>query len=497
MTGWITDVFRLGWGALYWNTRKTWHRFGDRGRPCPCQVASDSGRARRTGCEAVVHFRSPERFRVVCPLLARREDGAWVCSVDAPEVRPFWGRALLILSLGSLGSYAAATLLVFLTLHGLGLRPSYRQVAWPRAWPELREVQARRYLEKSLEARAAGRPADAVFALASAYELNPSDYAIGILLAQIWQGGHPIQSDAIFARLYREHPEKREQCAQAWFRALLARGDLAAILPLARERLLAAGRAPSPAWTQAFLFASRHAGQPESVSAILEEPALPPAPRAIIALESALEWKDPAERVRALVDAIPAERDAFAANHLLRRLLEEGRPDLVLTLVGETGSPLGNREKILLRLDALAALGRGAERTALLGQLLAAPATPANWELLSAHLIAYPEPALLRLVAEKHRRDPLPANETTYPALLAWFAACGANADADHLLFASELLSRASARDSRALERARLAFLAPPSTFRLENVLPLLQPLPLETTYALYVRYTPVRPVTR
>jgi hypothetical protein len=494
VTGWITDVFRLGWGALYWNTRKTWHILNGRRSPCPCQVASDSGLAHQTGCEAVTHFRAPARFRVVCPLLRRRADGAWVCSVDAPRVRPFWGRALLLFSLAGIGSYAAAVLFVFVGLHALGFRPSFRQVVWPGAWPELRVVQSRRYLEQSREARAAGRPGDALLSLAGAYELNPSDYASGLMLAQLLQGAQPVQSDAVFARLYHDHPALRENTGQAWYRALLARGELAAILPLARDRLLASEGSPSPAWTQAFLFACRRVGKPEVIASAVADPRLPAVSRELLVLEQNLARQAPAERILALVDALPAQKDSFAAAYLLRRLLDEQRPDLVLSLLKQAGLPVGDREKPLLRLDAFAALGRDAERAALIRGLLSQPAHPAVWQLLSAHLIAHPDRDLLRLVAEEHRRDPLPASETSYPSLLSWFAACGVSGDAELLEEASRLLAEATARDSRALERARRAFLEAPSSFRLENVLPLLQPLPIETTYALYARYEPPAP---
>ena len=493
MTGWISDTFRLAWGALYWNTRKTWHLLRGRRGPCPCQVASDSGLAHRTGCEAITHFRSPGRFRVACPLLSRRADGAWVCSVDAPRTRPFWGRAFLLFSFGGLGSYAVATLLVFLALNALGFRPSYRQVAWPRAWPELRAVQSQRYLEQSREARAAGRPAEALFALSNAYELNPADYASGLLLAQLCQGAQPVQSDAVFARLYREHLDRREHTAKMWYRALLARGEMAGIVPLALDRLLASEGEPSPGWIQALLFAGRRAGRPEAFATAARHPRLPAAAHSLVELEQSLATQSRPERIHTLVDAIPTQRESFAAAYLLRRLLEENRPDLVLSLASSGTAPLGERESVLLRLDALAALGRSGDRLALLRRLLAAPVHPATRELLSAHLILYPDRDLLRLVAQANRRDPLPANENAYPTLLSWFTACAIDGDPELVREASTLLSQAAERDLRALERTRQAFLADPSTFRLEQVLPLIQPLPLETTYALYARYAPLR----
>lgn len=495
MTGWITDLFLLGWGALSWNTRKTWHLLRGRRRRCPCQVASDSGRAYETGCEAVTHFRSPGRFRAVCPLLKRRSDGAWVCSVDAGDVRPFWGRAVLLLAGGGLASYLLATLAALGLLVALGYQPAYRQVFWPRAWRELRVVQAKRYLEKAREARAAGRPAEALFALSNAYELNPRDYTAGFLLAQLWQGGQPMLSDGVFARLYREHPGHHEQTAQAWYRALLARGDFPAIVPLALDRLLASGdAAPSPAWTQALLFAARRVGDSALLPKLLEAGRLPPEARELLEIEHALSLLTSAERVQTLTAALADTRDPFSATHLLRRLLEEKRPDLVLAHLTRPDSLLDNREKIRLQLDALADLGRSSERAALLRQILAQPATPVIWELLSSHLIARPAPGLLRLVAEKHQSDPLPPGDAAYPQLLAWFAACGVHGDPALVQDASRLVATATARDSRAMEIARQAFLSPPAGFRLETILPLLQPLPLEAAYALYDHYAPPPP---
>ena len=73
--GWIADTLRMAWGFLYWNARKSWYRWrGTRGS-CPCQHPSDSGAAHVTGCEAVIGWAQPVRFRRVCPLLERGTDG--------------------------------------------------------------------------------------------------------------------------------------------------------------------------------------------------------------------------------------------------------------------------------------------------------------------------------------------------------------------------------------------------------------------------------------
>lgn len=499
MTGWITDIFRLGWGALYWNTRKTWHSLRGRHHRCPCQVASDSGRAHETGCEAVLHFRSPGRFRAVCPLLERRADGAWVCSVNSEQVRPFWGRAAGLLLGGALAAFLLATLLAFALLRGVGYDIRYRQVAWPPAWREFPAVQSRYYVEQARRAREAGRPQEALLALSNAYELNPGDYATGLVLARLWQAPQPLLSDGVFLRLLRDHPVQREQTAQLWYRALLARGDFAAIQRLAGERLLhpAASSAPSSAWAQACLFAYRRTADHAALDLLLGSENFPPSLRELFLLEKSLHTQTAAARTDALAAAAAVEaagRDPFALFHILRRLLQENRADLVLPYTLAAQGPLADREKVRLRLDALALLGRAGERDALVRQLLALPTHPALAELLSAHLIAHPDLSLVRAFAEKLARDPLPSGEESYPQLLAWFAVCGVHREADLLRHAAALVSSAAARDLRAIDLAKEAFLNSNAGFRLETVLPLLQPLPLEVTQSLYQRFAPPPP---
>lgn len=490
MTGWINDAVRLGWGALYWNTRKTWHVVRGRRQRCPCQVQSDSGRARETGCEAMVSLRSPARLRVICPLLERRADGAWVCSVNAGEVRPFWGRALLALGGGSLACYVLATLAAFGLLRGIGYDVAYAQTLWPHRWGEFRVVQSRYYLEKAGAARAAGRPAEALLALSNAFELNPRDYATGMLLAQLYQAGQPVLSDGVFARLYREHPERREQTAQAWYRALLSRGDFAAVLPVARNRLLQPeGGRVSPAWVQAYLFAVRRTGDVESLERLAAEPELDESTRRLMRLELALTRQSASERSDALLTALDGETDTFSAVHILRRLLEENRLQLVWNRLAAPGSPVGDREKTRLRLDVLARAGNTGDRARLFRQLLTLPTQPALVELLVSHLVTHPDPALLRALADKLARDPLPAGEASYPLFLAWFATCGAVGDAALAKEAAERIETITARDSRAVAYARQALLEARDGFRVETILPLLQPLPLEVIYALYERY--------
>lgn len=90
-----SDWSRLLTDALLLNVRKDrWIRSAGRTR-CPCQHPSDSGRAGETQCEAVISWRTPERFRFLCPNL-QRYGREWRCGVDRAAIRPYWARALLI-----------------------------------------------------------------------------------------------------------------------------------------------------------------------------------------------------------------------------------------------------------------------------------------------------------------------------------------------------------------------------------------------------------------
>jgi hypothetical protein len=503
VTGWLADTFRILWSASFWNARKTVHRLrGGRDR-APCQVASDSGRAHETACEPALHYASPGRHRAACPLLVRRQDGSWICSAHSEDVRPFWARGLLLLAGSGVLAYALGVLVVFGGLRGLGYDLAFRQVAWPPAWREFRAVQSRFHLERAREARAQGRPEAALLALSSAYELNPRNYPAGILLAQLWQGAQAARSDALFSRLYEEHPEHREQTAQTWYRALLARGDFATILLVAGDRLLATESAApqtapaSAAWTHAFLFAARRINDDDVFDRLLESPRFPAALRPLFTLERALPTLPAEERIRTLATAAEAASDSFTRLHLLRHLLAADRPDLALPFLLRADPLLGDRERVLLLLDALARSRRTTERANLFQQLLARPTHPALVELLCTHLIAHPDPESLAALAKRLAAEPLPADEAGLAARLAWFATCGVHADAPLLQAAAEDLVSNGRRERRPLDLAAEAFLRARGGFRLEIILPLLQPLPLETTYALYERTSPPRPFPR
>lgn len=172
----LTDAFRMVWALFYWNLRKSLFRWSGRKGDAPCQNRSDSGRAMQTGCEACASWNSRARFQRVCPLLTRRDDGVWVCRVDAAEVRPFWGRAFAWSGGSVFGVVFLSAILVYSSMRSIGYEVTWRQILWPPAWSELRGVRANLFIQQARERYAAGEVREAIQALTVAYQLNPSHY---------------------------------------------------------------------------------------------------------------------------------------------------------------------------------------------------------------------------------------------------------------------------------------------------------------------------------
>ena len=200
MLGWLADLFRGVWALWYWNIRKSVYRLrGARGR-CPCQNPSDSGQAGRTGCDAALGWHRPLRFRRLCPLLQTGPEGRLVCSVDAPAVRPFWGRALLWQGGGLLAMALLVSLLVFAFLRQVGYPVRFTDVAWPPRWERINTARALHFSRLGTEAIQAGDMATGISALQLAQRYDPNHIDSALLLAQIWQSSRPEASNQLYRR---------------------------------------------------------------------------------------------------------------------------------------------------------------------------------------------------------------------------------------------------------------------------------------------------------
>ena len=262
MFGWLGDLGRLSWGLLYWNWRKSLFRVRGAAGRAPCQHPSDSGRAGETACEACANWKSKERFRLLCPLLAPDSGSRRLCSANAADVRPFWGRAVLLY-----GGFAGGTLLVLMlsafgVLRAVGYRVSLGVVAWPPAWHRIQEARADYFFglaQRSLAARATS--AMTYLALNQVYALDPDNARAALLLAQFSQLGNPDFSDEIYGRL----PEAAPRRHRGDGRVLVSRHALAGAtcprLQASRRGWLRSGTTQGPAWAQALTFAEAMDGR--------------------------------------------------------------------------------------------------------------------------------------------------------------------------------------------------------------------------------------------
>jgi tetratricopeptide (TPR) repeat protein len=491
--GWIADLCRLAWGLLYWNTAKTRFRLrGGRGR-CPCQSPSDSGRAMETACEASLSWERPERFRRVCPLLARNAAGELRCSVNTTDVRPFWGRALLICGGTLAAAYITCTLGYFTLQRFIGVPVSYLTIAFPPHWSRLDAARSQYFAQRADRALLAGQIGDAEKSLTLAYSLDPTNYPAALKLALLYQNTQPTLSDNIYARLLHEHPAKRPATATAWYQALLMRGDFATILPLATTALsVDAGH--EAAWLNALLFALRRAPW-EKFQTVAASPELPATARAILELEGVARSRPPEEARRALLEASVAS--PYFDYFRFSRLIELGFAVDVRTLL-RGDARLNLRDRITLALDASAALGWQSVLDGEIDRLLGSPPTPVIYEILAVHLIRHPDAGRLARVFAALDRRPLPADDSSYSAHMALLCAAGVSRDEVHFKKAAATVQSLAGGRFRTLSLVESFFLNPgrnaPS---IEPILPALQPLSVELNYALLDRFGRTKPVFR
>ncbi|CAM3112192.1 hypothetical protein [Rariglobus hedericola] len=491
--GWITDFFRLAWGLLYWNARKTVYRRRlkhGRGR-CPCQHPSDSGRAFETGCAAMIHWNEPARFRRVCPLLQQTEAGPWRCSVNRTDVRPFWGRAGVFYGTAFVTCYLVAGLSAFIFMRSVGYQVTYAGVLWPPAWSKFTPIRTEFFLQKYQAGVASGDMQSAVLALSTAYNLDPTNYAAGRQLAHFWQVPQPSLSNQVYSRLLHEHPEEAEATAQVWFLALLARGDFPAIEALAVERIIAAPD-QSGAWLNAFLFANRRTGNAAAREQIATTAGMPSTVTFLLTLSKDLQKNKPDQARARLLTAAAGAGDALSFFQVCRQLIDRGFAQEALQWIDKRSSLLGPRDLIALRLDAIATLRWGTTLRSEVETLLVTKPEPVIMELLSAHLIRYPDAAVRDVVFARLERDPLPIEATSYSAYLSLFCAAGVGRDETHLRWVSARIKQIVRTDFRSLDLIGDTLMNASSNRRVENYLQALQPLPLEVSYALFDHYAPV-----
>lgn len=490
--GWLADMLRTVWAMFYWNTRKTFFVARRRRGQCPCHNPSDSGKPFETGCEAVIHWNRPERFKRVCPLLAQNEKGRWVCSVAAEQVRPFWGRALAYLG----GTVGAVVLVVTLTLYGgmhyIGYKVSVRQIIWPPAWHELAEVRAELFITQARENYRQGKVKEAIQSLTIAYNLDPHHYQVGMMLAQFYQAGSPAQADLIYQGLLRDHPERRNETARVWFESLLSRGRMADVAELAQRQLLLEPP-QAAAWTHALLFATDYLPDGKLLEHVASAEAVPESTRKVISMAIEVRKRSSIEAARYLLKVPMAKGFPYEKVYRVEELIRLGYPREALALLSVVRSELAGRDVARLVFAGYAALG---DKTRLVREFSALLSNTrklraAEITLLAVHLVEYPDQDLLQMLGEALDRVPLDPPGDRLEAAIAFFCAAGVQGDKDQMDRAKQLIADTFSTNPMGLTQLEAFFLKKSSVTRIERLLPSINPLPLELNYALLRHYLP------
>ncbi|MBI2518728.1 MAG: hypothetical protein HYV95_17775 [Opitutae bacterium] len=490
MKGWLGDLLRGAWALLYWNTRKSW--FIVRGRPgqCPCHNPSDSGEPLKTGCEAVLGWNTPGRFRNVCPLLVCNEKGAWVCSAAPAKVRPFWARAFGFYGAVLAAVYLLAGFSVWGALRGIGYRVTVRQVIWPRAWSELQAVRAQIFIDQAQEHYRAGRIREAIRALSVAYGTDPNNYALAMMLAQFYQAGNPEAADRIYLRMLQVHPEQRHATGQAWFLSLLARGRLADVAMLA-QRALPTEPEQAAGWTHALIFATRLLHRPDLLEATAFDGKLPIAVGTTLLFEARVQRATGAEAL-AILRAEPLVSDfPYARLQRAELFIRAGQPREALALMAASQKILSGRDVVRLALAAYAVAGDDAVRRREAAELLS-PARQigeAELTLLAQHLIGHPDPVILASLAEGMKRLGGTEAATRREIWLNYLCALGASGDEARFAQGREQALAAGMITNRVGARLKEYFFPTGPRGRIETLLPSLSGLSADLSYVLLQRY--------
>ena len=496
MLGWFADLFRLCWGLLYWNTRKTLFQLRRGSVRNPCQSPSDSGRAMETHCDACLHWDKPLRFRRICPLLVVGQQGL-VCSAHTADVRPFWGRLARYYGGTLLAVYAVAVLTVFGFLRIIGYPVSILHVGLPPLWHKVPQARGWFFVEESQRAFAAGKTAAGLLNLNNAYQFDPSNYGAGLALAKNYQAGQPGRSDEYYARLLRDHPAQHRTTSQEWFRALLARGDFDRASLIARTETLT-DIARSQAWIRGLLFTTRQSGDDTPLRELLANRS----PVAVVwhqvlATELLLRSGRTPEARAALASTWPAKAPAFALFYQVGSLIALGdSPAALDRLAAQPPGRIDDEAGVTLRLEAYASnhytslLQREFDRV--LTQL-----SPPRIKILCAHLIRHPDRALFTQLCARIERNDLALNTESAGIWFSLLCTAGVVGDETRLRAFGLRLKQASSTPFAALDVVESFFRGRTVEKRITSFLPIL-PLPLEINYALIERYPgPARPASR
>lgn len=489
---WLADTGRYAGGMFYWNARKSAYVWRGRRGSCPCQNESDDSIPGRVRCEAVLHWHNPARFRRICPLLVATAEG-WRCSVQATQVRPFWGRVGRGTALALLGLYLAGTGAVFVSLRVVGGAPvGWFQVAWPGRWHEIKTVQAAHLFQVAIDSFARGRLPEAHLRLMTARELDPANYDVALMLAQIsmFQRSY-LFSDDLFLGLWRDHPVRRLHTAVVYHDTLVSLDRMEKLGEFA-VMMAASDPAQAVVWVRSALLAARSMRTEEAARMLKTRTAalaqLAPHARLLVQAELDLRAGDEAAAMAALRRRFAGPFNPYYVHFQVERLAGLGATGDAQSLLDAQGQVLGVFERLMTQVTVAQRAGdrvlAQASFRALLKETLDAPRV----ERLATRLIVHPDAGFYRELDARVRSEP--QLEAAVEGATLWITglACAAPVEARFWRTHGRQVSPALYPAIQELDFSTRDLLSPGSVCHLINVVP----LPREVILALLWRLPPL-----
>ena len=430
---------------------------------------------------------------MVCPLLKPNAEGLLMCSVDTKDVRPFWGRVFWSGAAAAVLIYLAAVLTIFGVMRKVGYPVTVTMIGWPPAWSQIDKARSAYFLSNAQEAFQRSDLSETVMSLSLAYDYDPDNYDAGFFLARLWQAGRPEVSNHIYQKLVLNHPERRTETAQAWLRSLLPRADYLWIERLTTTALRFSDDHAS-AWLHALLFANSRTQDDSIISSLLAAPdTLTPGVETVLRLEEAVRNSPPRLALKYLQQPLPENSPDFALYYQVRRLIDLRSPVEALEVLNRYEKRFSDRDRVTLQLRALADADFQRSYIGLFDRLTRLAASPVQFDIIAAHLISHPDAELYRQAKARLKPRSLTSKNNQLPAAMALFCMAGAHGDTAYQIELAELM--------REITGSRFAILDPAiavmsqtdaSKVHIERILPSLQPLSLDLTYAILERYETV-----
>ena len=436
-------------------------------------------------------WHDPTRFRRVCPLLVSTPEG-WRCSVDAVDVRPFWGLAVRHFALGLLISYIVITAGLYGVLRYVGYHITPLATMWPPAWHQIHTAQEGVYAIRAARALNAGNLQSAVLALELVCDINPHNVPAGLALANLWQvSNQPALADGMYLRLIDRNPEARAIITQAWYHALLSRADYPMIKELS-VRMLSVHDGNEGVWLHALFFASRQTKDVRLLKGLLAQPpAMPVWCLDLVRVEVAL-LEDRFRDVRlALTSPAVQPPSSYVAYYQIERLIMTGHYYEALAMLDAYGKRLNSDEATFHRLRIFSARGWSSLAESEFDRVLSRPLSPRVYTLICAYLIRQPNRALLSRYFVHFMRAQLPLTPENYPYFAATYTAAAANGNWERATEIEAMLKRLTGAEASTFQALLDFFRWRDAKKRIELILPVLA-LPTEVSYSLLERYQPI-----